>query len=280
MKRETVNVTIRDTSTGGQSRTIRVDPGADGLVVMDINGYDVAGVDVAEGTVGAWRGEQHDPDNREWEVVDRFAHPVGRPGVGEILRVNYVTTTWANGVRSHFRIDGYDELVETVDEYGNGEPDWTNAGICCPIRGDDPELQKALRTALERLNATDVPDDEDEVADQIDLEAVAVELRKRRIQAVVEDTAGNTACLFAGNPSTDSDGVIRYPVIGGPGFFDGPGWTNGRAWYEEFSFGPHDDGTSEHHGVPEGATPAQIADLIAPVVQRLHKEQIEGRPTT
>lgn len=269
MAPETVNITLRDTSTGGQSRTIRVAPGADGLVVMDINGYPVAGIDLAEGTVGAWRGEQYEPTHRQWHVVDRFAHPVGTKGVGEILRVNYVSTVWANGMRSHFRIDGYNELVETVDEYGNGEPDWTNAGICCPIRGDDPELQAALRTALERLNASNVPDDEDEVADQIDLEAVAVELRRRRIQAVVEDTAGNTACLFAGNPRTDDKGVIRYPVIGGPGFFDGPGWTNGRAWYEEFTFGAHDDGATEHHGVPEGATPAQMADLIEALVNEL-----------
>ncbi len=280
MRRDTVNITIHDTSTGGQARTIRVDPAADGVVVVDINGYDVAGIDLRAGTVGAWDGSQYDPDNREWKVVDRFEHPVGTKGVGEIIRLNYVTTVYANGTRSHFRIDPRGELVETVDEYGNGEPDWSGEGICDPHRGGDAELQAGLRTVLERLDAADEADSDGEDG-MFDLEAVAVELRKRRILAVVEDTAGNTACLFAGNPNTDSDGVIRYPVMGGPGFFIGPGWTGGRAWYEEFSFGPHDDGVSEHHGVPDGATPAQIADLIAPVVERLKKEQFEkdyGRP--
>ena len=56
MRRQTpVPVTLTDTTVGGQARTIFVDKTTDALVVVDINGYDVAGrseVPLGAGQVG------------------------------------------------------------------------------------------------------------------------------------------------------------------------------------------------------------------------------------
>jgi hypothetical protein len=63
--------------------------------------------------------------------------------------------------------------------------------------------------------------------DLIDLDAVVAELTKLGIPAIVEQTGGGTATIYAGEPYDGGDGAERYPVAAGPGHFTGPGWTRG-----------------------------------------------------
>lgn len=107
---------------------------------------------------------------------------------------------------------------------------------------------------------------EDGESDVIDMDAVVTELTELGIPAVVEQTGGNTATVYAGEPYNDGEGE-RYPVAAGPGHFEGPGWTQGRAYREEFSLGVNDDGLTDSHYPPAGATEADIARMIAHVLR-------------
>jgi hypothetical protein len=69
----TVPVTITDISGHGATAVIHVDTDTeDAMVIIDVAGLDLVGIDLNAGTVGVWTG---DPDDRTWHVVDRFTSP-------------------------------------------------------------------------------------------------------------------------------------------------------------------------------------------------------------
>jgi hypothetical protein len=71
-----VPVTITDTAIGGDIYTLHVDTTAEPIIVVDVEGFDVVGIDLNAGTVGTWEGEE---PNREWTVVYQFP---GYPAAG------------------------------------------------------------------------------------------------------------------------------------------------------------------------------------------------------
>lgn len=72
-----VPVTLTDVSGGGGKAVVYVDPtGDDAMVVLDVAGHDLVGVDLTAGTAGIWVGA--DPNERTWAVVDRFTTPAAR----------------------------------------------------------------------------------------------------------------------------------------------------------------------------------------------------------
>jgi hypothetical protein len=80
---------------------------------------------------------------------------------------------------------------------------------------------------------------------------------------VVEQTGGGTATIYAGAMFMLDD-VQRYPVIAGPGEFEGPAWTLSSFSLWEFAIGPDDDGETEPlDAYSVGArTVRDVADLI------------------
>ncbi|MDX1747141.1 MAG: hypothetical protein R3324_14485 [Halobacteriales archaeon] len=74
-------------------------------------------------------------------------------------------------------------------------------------------------------------------ATTVDLQAIAERLTARGIPARVEQTGGGVATIFVG--THDHEG--RFDVEVGPGWFDGPGWTEPKAHREHLAIGPGRD---------------------------------------
>lgn len=71
-------------------------------------------------------------------------------------------------------------------------------------------------------------------SDFLDLDEIVASVKAAGVDAYVEQTGGGVATIYAGKP--DAEGV--YPVAAGPGWFEGPNWTKGRATTAEFWIGP------------------------------------------
>lgn len=76
----------------------------------------------------------------------------------------------------------------------------------------------------------------------LDFDHIAQLLREDDYHAHVAQTGGGTATIYAGNVYRDDRGDERYPVLIGPGYFRGPGWTNAAGDTDECYVGPDDDG--------------------------------------
>lgn len=97
----------------------------------------------------------------------------------------------------------------------------------------------------------------------IDLDKVVEHVKATGRYAYVEQTGGNVATIYAGSTYFDSEGNERWAAVAGPGWFEGPNWTKGRATLFDFVVGPDDDGESEC------TTPANIGALDEEAVARL-----------
>lgn len=143
-------------------------------------------------------------------------------------------------------------------------------GLDLDVNLDDVDAADIpVTVTVDNMHAGEYRDDEDDdrAVDMIDLDEVVVELRKMRIQAVVEQTGGNCATIYAGTPVYDPvEQYERYPVAAGPGHFLGPGWTNPRSFEEEFTLGRNDDGVTDAYNPPDGATVADMARMMAHVL--------------
>lgn len=108
----------------------------------------------------------------------------------------------------------------------------------------------------------------------IDLERVCEILNARGVQAYVENTGGGCAAIYAGQPviwNDELDGdVWRFQAIAGPGWFDGPHYSQGMATLHEFYVGPDTpDGDGYTDVAATGAQTLQcVAALIAAQVAR------------
>lgn len=162
--------------------------------------------------------------------------------------------------------EGETGTERVVDLYGvsiSAVP--TDRGLLIHLNTDELlSVHGPLHVEVDDLDAGTFRDE----PDVIDLDAVVAELALLGIPAIVEQTGGGTATVYAGEPHDDGgDGAERYPVAAGPGHFTGPGWTRGRAYREEFSVGVNDDGLTDSHYPPAGATAADIARMIGHVLR-------------
>lgn len=82
------------------------------------------------------------------------------------------------------------------------------------------------------------------MSDDINLDRIAERLVTDGIAAYVEQTGGGCATIMVGEHAADAKGDPRYQAVVGPGWFEGPGWTNARAALDELYIGPDDDGDS------------------------------------
>lgn len=123
----------------------------------------------------------------------------------------------------------------------------------------DAELLEELREAYDRGRQPS----------RVDLWAVTREIKAAGHYAFVDHTGGNTATLYAGRPVPDEDRVFCWSAWGGPGWFEGAGWTKPFADTSEFGIGQHDDAAQDapEPVVPEHTTPAEVAKLIVGVIE-------------
>jgi hypothetical protein len=108
---------------------------------------------------------------------------------------------------------------------------------------------------------------------EIDLDALAAAVRDLGIEAFVEQTGGGCATVWAGEQHEDQHGDQRWDAGAGPGWFEGPGYTNARALIGQggdFCVGPDDDGEDPETAIwiQPGMSIADIAALIAAQVRR------------
>jgi hypothetical protein len=153
--------------------------------------------------------------------------------------------------------------------------------------------------------ADDGPGERDDRDFVIDLDEVARFVREAGFPASVDQTGGGTATICAGDelgvwahrddpeqlklhgttrtmsgigrdgqrrgPDVEvaaCDGeCYRYEALAGPGWFDGPAWTRGRADLRDFYVGPDDDGSADPRHVPDDATAESVAALIVGVIR-------------
>lgn len=106
------------------------------------------------------------------------------------------------------------------------------------------------------------------MAEQLNLDEVVRILKDKGIDAYVEQTGGGTATIFAGNQFIDGYGTNRYQACAGPGWFEGPNFTEARADTSEFYVGPDDDGVAEPVDADASWDEARAAEAIAAVVAR------------
>ena len=83
------------------------------------------------------------------------------------------------------------------------------------------------------------------------------------VPARVDQTGGGVATLYAG--------YTGYPeVIAGPGWFDGPGWSNARGSWTELSYGIDDpEQEAEHVLITEPRDLDELAHEIADLARSL-----------
>lgn len=122
----------------------------------------------------------------------------------------------------------------------------------------------------------------------LDLDKVVALLKDKGVTAYVEQTGGGTATIYAGEKFyreeerirwrgrrgsrtrtkevIGTDLIERYPALAGPGWFDGPNWTNGRADTSDFCVGPDDDGVSDPLYATDEWDEARVADELLKLV--------------
>lgn len=104
----------------------------------------------------------------------------------------------------------------------------------------------------------------------IDLDRVAEIVRDlSEGPCYVEQTGGGCATIYAGErdlpaiePEIDPDWT-RFHAAAGPGWFEGPYWTNPRADLDDFYLGPDDMGDADTRSDwPDDADEAYVARAI------------------
>lgn len=95
------------------------------------------------------------------------------------------------------------------------------------------------------------------MTDTLNMDEVVRRLNDAGVDAYVEQTGGGCATIFAGVQSDE-----RWDVCAGPGWFEGPGWTNARGDLGDFAIGPDDDGDSDPNYTDASWTEDQVFNVI------------------
>jgi len=108
---------------------------------------------------------------------------------------------------------------------------------------------------------------EDDTSHELNMDTIVELVKAEGFPAYVEQTGGGVATIYAGHTFKDTDSfggidVDVWPVVAGPGWFEGPGWTKPRADKRDFYIGPDDPDSSKEYANGEGKTEQQIADEI------------------
>lgn len=109
----------------------------------------------------------------------------------------------------------------------------------------------------------------------VNMDRIVEIIKAEGFYAYVEQTGGGCATIYSSDRSSEQypgapapylinplDGEGRYPVIAGPGWFEGPGWTNARGALGDFYVGPDDDGERTPWEAGEGETEETIAERM------------------
>jgi hypothetical protein len=107
---------------------------------------------------------------------------------------------------------------------------------------------------------------------EIDMDQIAAKIIAAGHYAIVEQTGGSVATIFAGRTHLDEDGVTRYQQLAGPGHYT---WGHGpnTSHTEEFGWGPDDDGEGPFIEAEAGDDEASIARKIVAVLTDLNTRE-------
>jgi hypothetical protein len=101
----------------------------------------------------------------------------------------------------------------------------------------------------------------------MNLDTLAGLVQDRGYRALIEMTGGGCATLIA----YDAEGL---PLIAaGPGWFDGPNWTEGRANWDDFAWGPNDS-ENDYTYETEARDLSALADEIVALAERVSSERV------
>lgn len=102
------------------------------------------------------------------------------------------------------------------------------------------------------------------MTEHLDMDWVTAQIIERTgVTAYVEQTGGGCATIYVG--TMDEEGFP--PFMCGPGWFDGPNWTQGRAHIDEFYWGDHQGETEAGSNFDD--TPKTIVDKIVAMMAQL-----------
>jgi len=133
----------------------------------------------------------------------------------------------------------YDRALETYQHDEPGKPCW--------LHGDDEQASRCQPDYCE-----------------VNLDVMVDILKRLGIPATTEMTGGGVATVYAGKLLVDTAEERRYQACAGPGWFEGPYYSQPRATFAEFYIGPDDDGES---ALPDSETmPTTFIDAIGKII--------------
>jgi hypothetical protein len=109
----------------------------------------------------------------------------------------------------------------------------------------------------------------------IDFDRITDLVNAAGIPAYTEQTSGGCATIYVGTARRDAYGDLRYLLLAGPGWFDGPGWTSPKGTTADLYVGPDDDGASQ----PWAATSEDTADTVAARIIEMAQTAAAAQPT-
>lgn len=96
----------------------------------------------------------------------------------------------------------------------------------------------------------------------VSFDRIVAYVKEAGVEAYVEQTGGGVATIFAGDVGDD----LVPQIAAGPGWFEGPGWTNAHALLTEMGVGPYDPDFGDFWQADLRSTERSIASVI---VQRV-----------
>lgn len=113
--------------------------------------------------------------------------------------------------------------------------------------------------------------------DFVNLDRICDWLHLYGVPAYVEQTGGGCATIYAGEQiDRFGDGDLYWQIAMGPGWFEGPAWTNGHAVIGDFYIGPDDQGDTPPVTVPEGMFDLECAWIAIHVLTGTEPFQGDG----
>jgi hypothetical protein len=156
------------------------------------------------------------PEDRLFEVTTNGNGVVylRSPGTGAVLACR------ALGLLENDRDEGAAQLATAVAEMileAEGETGPAPQAAPAHTPSTTPERELEMTTSSSSVNQPYTPDPEG----RVDLELVVAGLGAQGIPAWLRNSSGGTATVYIGQPVAVTDGETIYPLVMGPGYFDG-----------------------------------------------------------